>query len=300
MSYVAACALSIVHAFLPFALPGVESDQDSGNARYWGAVGDEDFAVGGSVVRPGSEQAPVAGSERAGAAVPAVMVTYQRWVYACPGNGWGGAAAVDVSCEAAVQACSVDPAHRAFVAWSASGPPGQAPPAGAAWSVVAGSRTCQDPAAVSAADPVVAVPVVTAQDLRRLPLPPATAHVLKGAGQVLINVPTIVHAEAAPVTFPITLLGQPVTVRATPSSYSWDFGDDSLPLVTTDPGRPYPDHTLSHTYRTAGPMAITLTVTWAGEYSVAGGPWQLIDGTATVTSPPNGLEVVEARARLVG
>ncbi len=267
-----------------------------------GAMADKHITISGqrTWASPGAAAADVVEVAQVGAPAP-VAVRHRRWVYDCPGNGWHADPAMNVSCEAAIQSCAASPSQRAYLAWVATGPPGEPPAPGAAWRIESGSRGCLDPAtAVEDGSGGAAVPVVTVEDLRRLPLPPATAHVLKGAGQVLIHVPTIVHAEAPPATFELTLLDQPVTVEATPASFTWDFGDDSPPLATTDPGQPYPDHTLTHTYRQAGPFDITLATTWTGRYAVAGGPWQPIDGTATTTSTPESLTVVEARARLIG
>ena len=298
-------ALGILHmavslialTVMPNAAMATELEEPRRKTRIGGSVGDGQIRIDGSVVVRGGS----ADTSRPPPpdAAPAGTVTHRRWVYACPGNGWAADPPTNVSCEAAIQSCATSPTQRACLAWTADGPPGNPPPPGPAWSVAPGSRTCLDPATAAAADPAP-VPVVTAEDFRRLPLEAGVPHVLTGEGQVLLNVPTIVHAEASPATFPLVLLGQPVTVRAAPVHYTWDFGDGSPPLVTADSGRPYPDHTLSHTYLEPGDVAVVLTTTWAGEYSVAGGPWLAIDGTAEVTSPAEPVTVVEARARLIG
>ncbi len=101
-------------------------------------------------------------------------------------------------------------------------------------------------------------------------------------------------------TFDITLLGTPVTVRATPLSWTWDFGDGSPPLVTEDPGAPYPDLTTWHEYKAPGDVAITLTTTYAGAYSVAGGAFLDIAGTAEVDSASVDLQLLSTTNRLTG
>ena len=104
---------------------------------------------------------------------------------------------------------------------------------------------------------------------------------------------------AEPVTLDTVLLGFPVQVRAEPSRFSWDFGDGTV-LPTSDPGAPYPDLTTWHEYVTPGQVAITLTTTYTGEYSVAGGPFIPIAGTAEIASEPVGLELVATSNRLTG
>jgi len=52
-------------------------------------------------------------------------------------------------------------------------------------------------------------------------------------------------------TFNITLLGTPIEVEATPTSFNWDWGDGQT-FDTTDPGAPYPNYTVSHPYEVTG------------------------------------------------
>ncbi|MFI7586077.1 hypothetical protein ACIB24_03255 [Spongisporangium articulatum] len=94
-----------------------------------------------------------------------------------------------------------------------------------------------------------------------------------------------------------TVLGQAVQVRATPSTYTWTYGDGER-LTTTNTGGAYPDLSLGHTYQQPGKYAVGLATTFTGEYSVAGGPWQPVDGTATVNSPQRDLTVLQARSQL--
>ncbi|WP_188037018.1 PKD domain-containing protein [Actinotalea sp. JY-7885] len=154
--------------------------------------------------------------------------------------------------------------------------------------------------AAEASCPQEALPAFSAEDFRCLPLSPAQVTIQPAAATVLINIPTITMATAAQQNLTTDLLGYAVEVQATATSYSWDYGDGSAPLVTTSPGRPYPDHDVHHSYGDAGTFAITLTTTWAGQYRLAGTTtWQDIDGTATTvtTAPP--ITAVERRSTLV-
>jgi len=195
-------------------------------------------------------------------------------------------------CRQALDLCSgtPDPTDRMF--WIYLGPPGVARPGPADWT--RSGQVC-----VSPSTPAVAQrPTVTAEDFRRLPLPAGRVHIQPGSGRTLLHVPTNVYVEAGVAVLPTTVLGQPVRVRATPVEYLWGFGDGGL-LRTPDPGAPYPDLRITHTYTVPGTMRLTLTTVYRGEYSVAGGAWTPIAGTASVDSPAQPLTVVEARSRLV-
>lgn len=135
------------------------------------------------------------------------------------------------------------------------------------------------------ADGTPVVITVTQQDFASLPVRPARAHAGPDVGYLPVNMDLIVYAESTEQTLDTVPLGTPVQVRATPVSYHWDFGDGST-LDTARPGRPYPANDLTHRYQHQGWYDITLTTTYAGEFSVAGGPWQDIDGTVTVASEP--------------
>jgi len=87
--------------------------------------------------------------------------------------------------------------------------------------------------------------------------------------------------------------GQTVEVRATPTSYRWDFGDGTV-ITTTSLGVPYPEESdITHAYErsSAGlPQGYPVEVTFTFEvaYRVDGGPWQPLPGisrTATLAYP---------------
>lgn len=143
------------------------------------------------------------------------------------------------------------------------------------------------------------LPAFTAEDFRRLPLDPPTLTVQPDRAEHLVNMPTIVYTAPAVQLLTTDLLGYPVEVEATPTAYTWDFGDGAV-LTTTSPGRPYPHHDVAHPYAQPGSYAITLTVTLAGRYRLAGATtWQPVTGTATTTTTSAPITVVEAPTRLV-
>ena len=90
--------------------------------------------------------------------------------------------------------------------------------------------------------PQDALPEFTVTDFRRLPLAPSPVTIQPDRVEVFVNMPTIVYTDPATQPFTTTLVGFPVEVEATPTTFTWDFGDGSDPLATTSPGHPYPDH----------------------------------------------------------
>jgi hypothetical protein len=146
---------------------------------------------------------------------------------------------------------------------------------------------------------MVEFPGFTIADLRRLPLPAADPVLQPGNGFALLNVPANVYAQAEPVELATEVVGFPARVRATPARFRWAFGDGATLGPTDDPGAPYPQLRLTHTYTEPGSYAVTLTTLYTGQYSVAGGPWLPIDGEAEVASPPLPVQALAGRNALV-
>ena len=160
----------------------------------------------------------------------------------------------------------------------------------APWTLI-GTSACASPADVT--------PAMVLAAFRRLPLSPSDLVVQPDRGWVLLNKPTVVHAGAGPQTLTTTILGTDVAITATPTNYAWDFGDGAT-LTTTDPGLPWPDGTLTHTYLHAGEYRLALTTTWSATYTVTDDPAvRDVPGTATTTSAV-ALSAQERRSHLVG
>ena len=148
--------------------------------------------------------------------------------------------------------------------------------------------------------PQDALPVLSQADFRRLPLAPSVLGIQPASDVVFVNMPTIVFTDPAAQTFTTTLLGYPVEVEATPTRFTWDFGDGSDPIVTTSPGHPYPDHDVSWPYAHAGTYTITLTTEFTGRYRIAGTTtWLPVVGTATTTTTSPPITAEEHPAHLV-
>ncbi len=145
---------------------------------------------------------------------------------------------------------------------------------------------------------------VTRSDFAELPLELPVVHLQPERDWFLVNMDTLVFADGGQQVLETSVLGVPVAVRATPVEYVWDFGDGSEPLVTTEPGAPWPAQDVGHVYTSeASGVVITLTTTWSGEFQVAGqGPWIPIAGTTTTQSQsaPFRIEAVETHLTAQG
>ncbi|WP_157544428.1 PKD domain-containing protein [Jonesia quinghaiensis] len=134
----------------------------------------------------------------------------------------------------------------------------------------------------------------TMSDFQSLPLKGSGINIEPDRDDYVINLPVITLTNPEPQILTTTILGIPIRVRATPIEYAWDWGDGSSPLVTTDPGRSYPDHTVHHTYTMLDTFTISLTTRWEGDYSIDGGAtWLPISGTTTTTENSSPVTVLE-------
>ncbi|TFD52222.1 hypothetical protein E3T55_06320 [Cryobacterium frigoriphilum] len=102
------------------------------------------------------------------------------------------------------------------------------------------------------------------------------------------------------------LLGQPADVRFTPISYSWDYGDGTTGTSTNGGATwqwlnlpEFSETDTSHTYESTGEYTITPSVTYRAEYRYAGSDWLPVDGTISITGPPNTATAWIVRTALV-
>ena len=111
--------------------------------------------------------------------------------------------------------------------------------------------------------------------------------------KVIISMAFIVYTNPAPRYQTTTILGTPIEVEFTPTSYTWGWGDGTT-TTTTDPGAPYPNQTVTHHYRhTATGVTTTLTTTWTTRYRPQGeNQWRPIEGTITTTETSTPYDLV--------
>lgn len=162
---------------------------------------------------------------------------------------------------------------------------------------------CAQPGDPAAATAPVLTPGRILEAFRRIPLPDAPLEIQPPGGETLVNFDTILHTQAEPFQETVQLLGRQVTFDITPATFTWSLGNDQT-MTTTDPGRPWAPGTpmdayVSHRYTQAGPVTLQLTTTWTARWRLGNGPWRDVDGTVTMTSPAQDLQVRTARPQLV-
>ena len=151
----------------------------------------------------------------------------------------------------------------------------------------------EEPAAAVEAAGAAGVPVVvTSSDVSKVMANGSGITRQPPGAKALVSKIVIVYTSGDSQTMETQVGGTPVTIVATPASYTWDWGDGTT-TTTKDPGAAYPDHTVFHKYsHTADNVVISLTTTWSATYSVEGGPAQPISGTLTTTDTTNPFDLV--------
>jgi len=130
-------------------------------------------------------------------------------------------------------------------------------------------------------------------------LPSLQAHT-QPRDKTLVNFATIFYAEPRTFSRNLTLLGQSVDVEATPSSFTWHYGDGSSSTTST-PGAPYPAKDITHEYVDAHTtVSASVDVTYTARFRVGNGAWQAIPDTVTIAGPGSALRISEATAVLSG
>lgn len=150
-------------------------------------------------------------------------------------------------------------------------------------------------------------PAVVLREFRRIDWTKPELTIQPPNGKTLVNLETIFSTTlTTPQTRTLTLLGQRVTITATPAEYIWHPGTGLPNWRTTHPGQPWTtgaDETqLNHyVYRDAGTTVNPwLEIVYRGTYTVNGGPERTITETRTITGPSQPLQIVEARPVLTG
>lgn len=162
------------------------------------------------------------------------------------------------------------------------------------------------PLGVANGQPSPAVPgwSVTVSDLARFV--PSTATVAGEPDNVaVVGLPANFLSSAKTETVPGTILGRALTIRFTPVSYAFDYGDGEQRTSTT-PGTAWdasgqaqftPTDT-SHVYKQPGTYTVTVTVTYAADVDLGTG-WIPINGTLNGPPASQQIRVVKAHTALV-
>jgi hypothetical protein len=128
--------------------------------------------------------------------------------------------------------------------------------------------------------------------LRTLPLPALPTR-QQPPGTALVGLPVVFHTDGPTSQgFDLTIRGYAVHITATATSYTWHTGDGT-DLTTTSPGAPWPDTTVTHTYR-SGSYTSSLTTTWTATFTLDGSPPTPVPGSTTTDGPATTFAVVQA------
>lgn len=128
---------------------------------------------------------------------------------------------------------------------------------------------------------------------QELPLPELTTQ-QQPPGDGLVGLPVIFYTDSPTTqTFTVDIRGFTVDIVADATAFTWHTGDGT-DLTTTEPGAPYPNHTITHDY-SSGSYAAWLTTTWSATFSVEGGVSNDVPGTTTTDGPPVSFDVLQAR-----
>lgn len=142
-----------------------------------------------------------------------------------------------------------------------------------------------------------------------LPFAKPTVTIQPRGNVTLVNLPTYyqVHwpepgLSPGDISKPVQLLSWNIEFRVKIDSYTYRFGDGTTSTPTTDPGGPYPDGGVRHTYLKKQKAAhIKVDAQLTGDYRVNGGPWQPLTGVADLQDEPvTTIQIKQARVRLLG
>jgi hypothetical protein len=146
-------------------------------------------------------------------------------------------------------------------------------------------------------------PGVTISDLKNFAPTPGTDH-MEPNGWMIVDLATNFYSVVGVEVENGQLLGQPASVRFTPISWNWTYGDGKRATRTT-PGRTWAAQGIaefdptptSHVYTAAGTYYIDLSIRFRAEYRYAGGSWLPVVGT--ITLPANRLKATAGDAKTV-
>lgn len=165
-------------------------------------------------------------------------------------------------------------------------------------------EACHDISIISPVAPAApGNPAVTINDLKSFPASPGFDR-MEPNGWMIVGLSTNFYSEVGVEIVDGTLLGQPASVRFTPVSWHWTYGDGSAATRAT-PGATWAAQGLGefdptptgHTYGAPGTYFIDLSITFTAEYRFAGGSWVRVRGT--ITLPANRLEATAGDAKTV-
>jgi hypothetical protein len=144
---------------------------------------------------------------------------------------------------------------------------------------------------------------LTISDLASFKPRPGTDH-MEPNGWMIVGLDTNFYATVGNEIVNGTLLGKPASVRFTPVTWHWTYGDGTSVTHATAGAawaaqgiQQFDPTATSHVYRKAGTYYIDLSIEFGAEYKYATGAWIPVDGTITV--PANRLKATAGSAKTV-
>lgn len=139
--------------------------------------------------------------------------------------------------------------------------------------------------------------LVTISDVARLGVDSGSISLQPSRGWAYVNKPVYLHSDTTSVTKETTILGDTVTITATPVSYTWHCGDGHT-FTTKDAGGTWAQGgTVTHSYTRSGTYTLSTDIMWRASYTVNGHTYP-VNGTLTTTSTEQTIKIVEAEAVL--
>jgi hypothetical protein len=138
-------------------------------------------------------------------------------------------------------------------------------------------------------------PPVTAADVEstvRAAGLPRLSVVTQPAPRTRVGIETVFYTRPVSFSRTYTIHGSRVEVQARPVSFRWSFGDGST-RTTSSPGAPYPNHTVTHRYASAGTRYPSVTTSYTVTYRVSGGAWRALPGSFSSAGAGTRLQVVK-------
>jgi hypothetical protein len=286
--------IQAVHGFVVAVLliPGASSSASASPGKACDTVGGgatDGVLVESSCSSPGSEEGRKPGSPSPRSVEAPAYVEY-IWNSVCMPFSPSSIKVQGPDCRAA-QNCE-DPVERLWELW------GRRPGPDAGWALLGSECFGRPPEVPDTPRPQV-TPGRVLEAIRRIGLPEVTART-QPADKTLVNFATIFYADPETFTRTIRLLGQRVEVEATPSRFTWHYGDGTS-ATTAGPGAPYPSKEITYKYADAHTTVNpSVDVTYTARFRVNGGAWRDIDETVTIAGPSSALRIAEAVAVLSG
>ena len=115
----------------------------------------------------------------------------------------------------------------------------------------------------------------------------------------LVNLPEIFFTlEPTTGTYVVDIRGYSVTIYTGVSQFFWHTGDTAAPegeyVYSEDPGAPYPNQTVTHTYLQRGTYPAYLQTVWVSTYTYEGNGPYAVPGSVVTIGPTQNIDVVEA------